>query len=108
MTPPITEMSVNTSLRDHTELAAFVHAHNLTGPLEIALKLIEVSFGPVEQVEISMMGDPESGEEWVEIAFPVTGSIRSVRMAYDRYLDSLIAVAKPEVLGKIRIYFFFK
>ena len=108
MTPPITEMSVNASLREHAELATYVRAHNLTGPLEIALKLIEKSFGPVEQVEISMMGDPESGEGWVEIAFPVTGETTQILAWHDRYAGLWLNAVSRDVSRLISVAFYLK
>ena len=108
MTPPITEMSVNASLREHSELAAFVHAHNLPGPLEIALKLVEESFGSVDQVEISMMDDPESGEQWVDLAFPVTGETSQILASHDRYVGLWLNAVPRSVARLVTLAFYVK
>jgi hypothetical protein len=86
-----------------TEWEAFAQGHGLDRYLKAAQCLLEEHFVLQSQPALSKVVDPESGDEWIEIAVRVLGSIPDVQAAHDRFTGAWLKTVPLEKALMIRL-----
>lgn len=85
------------------DVVAYCAAHQLTPYLEIALRLAEETFAPIERLEVGVEPDPEVDEEYVVIDLWARLSVDEGISRKERYTHRWVASVPPSVIGKIRL-----
>jgi hypothetical protein len=85
------------------ELYDFCLRNNLLSYLNVAVELVSNSFPEVKNISLEIEHDPDTAEEWLIIAFEITGSIENILAQYDLYTDLWIGSVPSPERDKIRL-----
>src|SRR4051812_38002410 len=100
---PLGALAKPAAVRSGSALERFVADHELGGHVDTARALASEEFQLASRPQVSFSEDPETGEQWVEIALAVRGSCDDVTAAHNRYTRRWVAAAPNEVLPLIRL-----
>ena len=88
-----------------TTLDAFVRRHDLAADVATARRLALEEFRPASEPRVGLETDPETGEQWVEIAVSVAAEPPEALDAYHRYTQRWLASAAAPAVPLVRLAF---
>jgi len=89
------------------ELYDFCLRNNVLSYLNVAVELVSNCFPDVKNISLEIEHDPDTGEEWLIVAFEIAGSIENVLAQYDLYTDLWIGSVPSPERDKIRLSYNF-
>jgi len=90
------------------EVQGFCRRVGVEQYLPRALALIEESFPSASGVDLEVVNDPETREEWVALGVAVAGDTEETLDAYDAYTDRWVAEVPWPQRSKIRLFYYMK
>lgn len=88
-----------------SSVQAFLDRHGLKDYLAAAERIATEELRPIQPCRVVLEVDPETGDQWVEIALVLSGEVEQALNAYDRYTRRWVASAPTDVIGKVRLAF---
>jgi hypothetical protein len=86
------------------EVVTYCESHDLLGHLEVALRLADDCFRPIERIEVSVEPDPElEGVETVVIDVWTKGSVELGLIHKSDYTKRWVSSAPADVLGRFAL-----
>jgi hypothetical protein len=82
----------------------FCYQQQILRHLPITIEIIEKSFfTTINEIEMELEKDPETGEEWLDFKIRIKGEVEEVLDRYDKYTERLVSLLPCSARYKMRL-----
>ena len=81
----------------------FVKKEKISQHLLVIISLISQHFSIKGSVVVTLENDPEDGEEYLIVEFPVSGSVDRVYSENEGFLEDALTQLNTSIMSKIRV-----
>lgn len=93
------------AVRFSEDVVEFCYEKHMLLHLEMALRIAMESFKLLEKIEVSLVRDNDSGDQWVEISVRVNTSPEDFLTMYDNYMSRLISIIPSSARDKMHLVY---
>jgi len=87
------------------EVLSFCKQEGILNCLWGMIEIVKKSFERIDNIEVEMEEDPETGERWVLVSIIVEGIVEEILKEYDHYTEEFISKVPWPERDKIRLSF---
>ncbi|MBM4307352.1 MAG: hypothetical protein FJ115_06290 [Deltaproteobacteria bacterium] len=87
------------------EVLSFCKQEEILNYLWEMIGIVNKSFTRIDDIEVEMEEDPETGEKWVLVSIMVRGTVEEILAEYDHYTEKWVSTAPWPERHKIRLSF---
>lgn len=87
------------------EVLPFCKQEGILNYLWGMIEIVKKSFGRIDNIEVEVEEDPETGEKWVLVSIMVRGTVEEILAEYDHYTGKWVSTVPWPERHKIRLSF---